>query len=75
VDRPKAPPEEINHGKPPSRLLSEVFVKGRRTRYLKTRDAAAILKDQDLMISIQACPELKALVNTILRILEEPEIA
>jgi len=32
----------------------------------KTRDAARILRDQDLMIAIQACPELKGMVNTIL---------
>lgn len=63
------PPEQVNHGNPPASRLKEVFRLGsRRGAYSKTRDAARILQDQDLMVAIQACPELKALVNTILKL-------
>ncbi|HLO84959.1 MAG TPA: hypothetical protein VK203_08095 [Nostocaceae cyanobacterium] len=34
--------------------------------YSKTRDAKKILQGQDLMIAVNACPELKAFINTIL---------
>jgi len=35
---------------------------------VKPRDALRILKDNDLSVSIEVCPELKAFVNTILRL-------
>ncbi|MEC4813051.1 MAG: hypothetical protein SAK29_07230 [Scytonema sp. PMC 1069.18] len=34
--------------------------------YSKTRDAASILRKNNLMDAIHLCPELKAFVNTIL---------
>lgn len=72
---PSSKPETINHGRPPSKCLEQVFRSGPLKRgYSKTRDAAAILRDQDLSIAIEACPELKALVNTLLGIVGEPEI-
>lgn len=67
VKAPARPPEQINHGKPPAHFLGEVFMKGGgRTAYSKPRDASKILKDQDLLVSANACPELKSLLNTIL---------
>jgi len=61
------PPEQVNHGNPPASRLKEVLRLGsRRGSYSKTRDATRILRDQDLMVAIQACPKLKALVNTII---------
>jgi len=35
-------------------------------RYVKPRDAQANLRHQDLAIAANACPELKAFLNTIL---------
>jgi predicted ATPase len=35
---------------------------------LADADAARILKGQDLMVSINQCPELKAFINTILEL-------
>ncbi len=62
-------PEKINHNKPPAHRLAEFFEAGScRDSYRKPRDAARILKDVDLMVSIEACPELKKLVNTILKL-------
>ena len=62
-------PELINHGRPPSKVLAEVFINGKgRDAYSKTRDAARILKGQSLEISAAACPELKAFLNTIIRL-------
>jgi hypothetical protein len=63
---PSVNPENVNHNKPPSMHLAEVFRAGRKRAYKKTRDAAAILRGQDLAISAAACPELKAFLNTIL---------
>ena len=66
---PSGNPENINHNSPPSRRLEEVFRIGNgRDDYVKVRDAGRILKDQDLSVAIQRCPELKSLVNTILSI-------
>lgn len=64
---PTALPEAINHNKPPSKLIAEVFERGGcRDSYSKERDAKRILSGQDLSSSINRCPELKALVNRIL---------
>jgi len=63
------PPEQVNHSKPPAHRLKEIFRLGAKGKYyVKTRDAGRILRDQDLMVAIQACPELKAMVNTILQL-------
>lgn len=57
----------MNHGNSPAYRLEEVFrVGGKTNGYMKTRDAGRILKGQDLSVAINACPELKAFVNTIL---------
>ena len=62
-------PETIHHGKPPSRILAELFEIGKgRDSYVKTRDAGRILRGQSLQVSAEACPELKAFLNTILRL-------
>jgi len=62
-------PELVNHNKPPSHFLSEVFRSGSRKRqYSKVRDASKILDGQDLGEAAAKCPELKAFLNTILRL-------
>ena len=62
-------PETVNHGSPPSTVLQEFFRTGSAKRkYSKTRDCAAILRDQDLEVSAARCPELKAFLDTILTI-------
>ena len=66
----KAPgpsPEKVNHGNSPAYRLQEVFRTGSKIEsYVKTRDAGRILKDEDLTVSINACPELKAFVDRII---------
>jgi hypothetical protein len=65
---PSSNPETVNHDRPPASHLAELFRTGRNKRaYSKTRDGAAILRDQDLEIAVERCPELKAFINTILR--------
>lgn len=72
---PAGAPETVNHQKPPSRLLSEAFRTGKAgRRYEKIRDAAAILRGQDLAASAAACPELKAFLNTILTLCNAPPL-
>ncbi|BAZ82744.1 DUF4276 family protein [Sphaerospermopsis kisseleviana CS-549] len=66
---PAGLPEKVNHGNPPSYRIKEVFETGKCQRsYNKIRDGARILKDQDLMVSVNQCPELKAFINTILEL-------
>lgn len=66
---PAPNPETVNHLKPPAHRLKELFAAGTSSRhYSKVRDAARILKDKDLGIAISKCAELKAFVNTIIRL-------
>lgn len=64
---PGTHPEQVNHGKPPAHRLREVFRTGDKGKaYIKPIGAAAILRDQDLTVAANACPELKSFLNTIL---------
>ncbi len=66
---PSQHPESVNHGNSPAYVLRDVFRSGTKHRtYSKTRDAEAILRGQDLSISAEKCPELKAFLNTILNL-------
>lgn len=66
---PVGAPEAVNHSKPPAHHIAEVFKIGSRGgAYVKTRDAARILRDNDLAVAIAACPQLKSMVNTILTV-------
>jgi hypothetical protein len=72
---PGANPEQVNHDKPPAYRLKEIFEIGNcRDSYVKPRDAARILKGKDLSVSINKCPELKAFVNTIIKLSGGTEI-
>lgn len=69
----QAPPsgnaESVNHGDPPSRRIARIFELGKCGKsYSKPRDAARILRNNDLGVAIAQCPELKAFINTILTI-------
>lgn len=67
--RPHVSPEKVNHSKPPSRHIEELFRAGTCGRdYVKDRDATRILQGQDLTIAAEECPELKAFLNTILEL-------
>ena len=64
---PSGAPEAVNHNHPPSYHIKEIFRTGKSPRhYIKTRDAGKILEGKDLTVAAMACPELKALINTIL---------
>lgn len=70
-----ANPERIDHGNPPAHRLGRMFEAGKcRDSYKKPRDAGRILRDADLMVSIKACPELKAFVNTILKLCDPAQV-
>ncbi len=65
-------PEKVNHGNSPAYRLASEFRTGPKTEgYVKTRDAGRILNGEDLMVAINACPELKAFVNTILTLCDK----
>ena len=64
---PPGPPESVNHDRPPSYHIREIFRIGTcRRDYSKARDAARILRGKDLTEAANKCPELKAFLNTIL---------
>ncbi len=64
---PPGRPENIDHQRPPSFHVKEIFKNGTCRRYYsKPRDANRILTGQDLNIAANQCPELKAFLNTII---------
>lgn len=63
---PSGQPELVNHNSPPSYRIKEVFEIGKSRSYIKPRDAKRILERNDLLVSAQACPQLKAFLNTVL---------
>lgn len=64
---PPGQPESINHNRPPSYHIKEIFEIGKsRESYIKVRDANRILRGKDLLVATMACPELRAFLNTIL---------
>lgn len=67
---PRGLPEQVNHNKPPSYHIKEIFESGKKRSYSKTRDAAKILKNNNLMDAVNLCPELKEFLNTILSLCE-----
>lgn len=68
---PKGLPEQVNHGNSPSYRIKEIFEIGQcKNSYSKIRDVKRILKNQDLMISVNQCPEFKSFINTILSLCE-----
>jgi len=66
---PSGRPETVNHNKPPSHHIREIFRIGScRDDYIKPRDANRILSGKDLAVAANQCPELKAFLNTILTV-------
>jgi hypothetical protein len=66
---PGSSPEKVNHDKSPAYRLQEIFRTGsKKQEYVKVRDAGRILEGEDLSASINACPELKAFVNRIVKL-------
>ncbi len=66
---PGGSPESVNHTRPPTVRIREIFEAGNRNRfYIKPRDANRILRENNLGDSALACPELRSLLNTILRL-------
>lgn len=64
---PTGRPESVNHRRPPSYRIKEIFQLGQcRDSYSKPRDAPRILKGNDLAVSACACGELRAFLDTIL---------
>jgi Domain of unknown function (DUF4276) len=71
---PTGSPETVNHQKPPSYWIKEIFKSGGRQDYNKPIHGSKILKDNDLMVAIQACPELKEFVNRIIFLCDPSQI-
>jgi len=67
---PSGSPEKLNNQNPPSKRIAELFRSAGR-KYIKTRDAKKYLEKHGLKKSVDACPELKAMVDTILALCAE----
>lgn len=68
-------PEKVNHNRPPSARIKEVFQAGKcRNHYNKVRDGNRILKGADLLIAANACSELRSFLNTILTLCDGPTV-
>lgn len=66
---PTGSPESVNHTRPPSWHIREIFRLGtRRDGYSKVRDANRILKGKELGFTAARCRELKAFLNTIIEL-------
>ena len=66
---PTGNPELVNHENPPAHRINEIFkIGGCRDSYIKPRDADRILRDNDLLVAVRQCSELKAFVNTIISV-------
>ena len=64
---PSGQPESVNHNKPPSKHIEEIFRIGTcKHDYSKPTDANRILEGKDLAYAASKCPELQAFLNTIL---------
>lgn len=64
---PSGMPEKINHQNPPSTRIAEIFRIGSCPHhYSKAREAARILRGEDIAVATAACQELKAFLNTML---------
>ncbi len=64
---PSGPPETVNHRRPPSQHIREIFRIGKcRDDYSKPRDGNRILRGQGLSVAVNRCPELKAFISTII---------
>jgi hypothetical protein len=66
---PKGLTEDVNHNRPPSYHIQEIFRIGTcRDDYSKPRDANRILRNKDLAVSAAQCPEFKEFLNTIIKL-------
>jgi Domain of unknown function (DUF4276) len=75
LSAPSGSPERVNHNNPPAERIKDIFRSGKCSRhYNKPIDGKAILKNNDLMVAIQACPELKAVVNRIISLCDETKV-
>lgn len=64
---PSGLPESVNHNRPPSYHIQEIFRIGTcRDDYSQARDANRILLGKNLGIAASKCPEFKSFLNAII---------
>ena len=60
-------PENVNHDRPPSKVLEDLYQRAKPPRkYNKPVEALAILRGQDLLVSAKKCPQFAAFLQTLL---------
>ncbi|MEM7536473.1 MAG: DUF4276 family protein [Chloroflexota bacterium] len=67
---PGSKPETVNGMNPPAYRLTNLYKRAKKPKrdYKKAIEMAAILKGKDLAVAAESCPELKAFLNTLLRL-------
>jgi hypothetical protein len=68
---PSKSPEAVNHQKPPSYHIKEIFKLGGKQDYDKPIHGKKILEENDLMVAIKACPEMKSFVNRMISLCDD----
>lgn len=72
---PGGSPESVDQNSPPSERIKQIYRAGTRNRkYIKPRDAERILRENDIAVAAEACPELRAFLNTILTLCGGPNL-
>lgn len=68
--RPGEHPEEVDHDRPPSLHLRELYgrAKNPKRSYSKVTEMRQVLKGRDLKIIADRCPEFKLFLNTLLKL-------
>jgi Domain of unknown function (DUF4276) len=65
---PKSPPETVNFLEPPARLLDRLYLSRLDRRYRKTIDGTNLFRALDPAVAYAKCPNLKLLLDDMLRI-------
>lgn len=68
---PGTQPERINFNEPPARLLDRLYVNKLNRRYRKTTDGTNLFRELDPSIAYARCPNLKLLLDDMLRLAQE----
>ena len=72
---PATNPKTVNHINPPPHVLAEVFRTGTKGKScVKPRDALRILRNKELTVAANVCPELKSFRNTIITLAGGPPL-
>lgn len=68
---PGTQPEEVNFDKPPSKRLSDIYMRELNRSYRKTTDGKNLFAKLDSDVAYEKCPYLRKMLDEMLRIAKE----